>query len=81
MQRNRSLKRAGYVWLVAIAGVLVGGLIGEAWAQLASTPWPMRGHDLQHTGRSPLLGAQEPDRQWLQPLGALRSDPMTLPPF
>src|SRR5215470_16613699 len=52
------------VWLLGIAGVLVGGWAGRAWAQLASTPWPMFQHDPQHTGRSPFLGPQVPHLQW-----------------
>src|SRR5262245_31197964 len=37
---------------------------GEAHAQLASSPWPMFGHDLQHTGRSPYVGPGLPAQQW-----------------
>ncbi|MEM2089043.1 MAG: PQQ-binding-like beta-propeller repeat protein, partial [Thermoproteota archaeon] len=31
---------------------------------LADTPWPMFMHDLQHTGRSPYLGAQTNNTRW-----------------
>ncbi|MEW5921521.1 MAG: PQQ-binding-like beta-propeller repeat protein [Bacillota bacterium] len=30
-----------------------------------SAPWPMRGHDLRHTGRSPYLGSQHGDLLWV----------------
>jgi len=33
-------------------------------AQIAESPWPMFGHDLQHTHRSPYLGAQTNNVRW-----------------
>jgi hypothetical protein len=33
-------------------------------ASLASTDWPMLGHDLAHTGRSPFLGSQGNTQKW-----------------
>src|SRR5262249_46094927 len=58
-----------------IAGVLVVGCAGRAWAQLAHTPWPMFRHDVQHTGRSPFLGPQMPHLRWASALGAIESSP------
>ena len=40
-------------------------------AQLADTPWPMFRHDLQHTGRSPYLGAQTANLKWRYATGGL----------
>lgn len=37
---------------------------------LADTPWPMRGHDLQHTGRSPFKGPDNPQIAWCFKTGA-----------
>ncbi|MBN2357148.1 PQQ-binding-like beta-propeller repeat protein, partial [candidate division KSB1 bacterium] len=37
-------------------------------AQLANTPWPMFQHDLQHTGRSPYAGPDNPTIQWSRTL-------------
>jgi len=39
-------------------------LSAEELIGLADTPWPMRGHDLSHTGRSPYVGAQTPTKKW-----------------
>ena len=39
-----------------LTGALVLGANGPAAGQLAQTPWPMFQHDVQHTGRSSLLG-------------------------
>ena len=39
-----------------VTGALVLGASGPAAGQLAQTPWPMFQHDVQHTGRSSLLG-------------------------
>jgi len=50
--------------------------IQQAEAQLADTPWPIFHHDLQHTGRSPYLGAQTGPTKWYYPTGgAVRSSP------
>ncbi|MCK4458492.1 MAG: PQQ-binding-like beta-propeller repeat protein, partial [Methanosarcinales archaeon] len=38
--------------------------ISEGSGGLADTPWPMFGHDLQHTGVSPYIGVQEPTVKW-----------------
>lgn len=43
---------------------------------LADTPWPMRGYDPRHTGRSPYLGVQTPTEKWEFLIGnPIRSSP------
>ncbi len=39
-------------------------LINTAQAQLADSPWPMFGQNLQHTGRSPYTGPEIPELKW-----------------
>ena len=39
-------------------------LINTAQAQLADSPWPMFGQNLQHTGRSPYAGPEIPELKW-----------------
>ena len=60
--------RRGIVSMIGfflIVLLLFGGATGSALAGgLADTPWPMFHHDLQHTGRSPYLGAQTPAKKW-----------------
>ena len=53
-------------WVVSLELVVLAGLFlfNSAAAQLADTPWPMFRHDLQHTGRSPNLGAQGAGEKW-----------------
>ena len=50
--------------LLTVAVLLLGAAY-QAQAQLASTPWPMFRHDLQHTGRSPYLGPSTPAVKWI----------------
>src|SRR6185436_8128601 len=64
-----------------LTGALVLGASGPAAGQLAQTPWPMFQHDVQHTGRSSLLGplfsgAPAPDdvKVW-QSFGMIASSP------
>ena len=38
--------------------------VGVSTAQLADSPWPMYGHDPQHTGRSPYNGPETPGTKW-----------------
>ncbi|MCL4458424.1 MAG: PQQ-binding-like beta-propeller repeat protein [Chloroflexi bacterium] len=46
-------------------------------SSLASTPWPMFRHDLQHTGRSPYIGSPVPILKWVNVAGYYNA----LPPF
>jgi len=39
-------------------------LLSIASTQPADTPWPMFGHDPQHTGRSPYVGPKHPEIIW-----------------
>ena len=50
--------------------------IGDVKAQIADGPWPIFHHDLQHTGRSPNLGAQTNNVRWSYTTGGtVRSSP------
>jgi len=42
----------------------MGITVSAGGPPLADTAWPMFGHDLQHTRRSPYVGAQTPTLQW-----------------
>jgi outer membrane protein assembly factor BamB len=44
-------------------------------AQLASTPWPMFGHDERHTGRSSYTGPENPKVKWIFDVSAGESSP------
>ncbi|NOZ58559.1 MAG: PQQ-like beta-propeller repeat protein, partial [Euryarchaeota archaeon] len=76
IKRRRVEVKAGkllalVVFLVAVAGA--------ANAQLANSPWPMFHHDLNHTGRSPYLGAGEGNLKWSFPSadgGGIYSSPV-----
>src|SRR6266702_8129712 len=60
--------------------LLLGIMVGFGWlapttegtvsTTLGNTPWPMFRHDLQHTGRSPYLGAQTFHVKWTFDPGA-----------
>ena len=50
--------------IISCAAVLVAAAVAPATAQLANSPWPCFQHDAQHTGRSPLLGPQNPTVLW-----------------
>jgi len=67
-------KMLGLVGLLLLLGllavVLVEGWAGGAWAQLASTPWPMFGHDPHHTGQSQFIGPQTNALKWTFPLSS-----------
>jgi outer membrane protein assembly factor BamB len=43
--------------------------ISVATSGLANSPWPMFGHDPQHTGRSPYIGPSSPKVKWSYSLG------------
>ena len=49
---------------ILVTSICILLLVLPASAQLADTPWPMFQHDLQHTGRSPYLGAQTGAEKW-----------------
>src|SRR5271169_2599381 len=38
--------------------------VNISWPGLANSPWPMRLHDPQHTGRSPFAGPQAGTMEW-----------------
>ena len=40
-------------------------VLSTTFAQLGNTAWPMRGHDLQRTGRSQYIGPANPTIKWL----------------
>ena len=44
-------------------------------AQLANSPWPMQGFDLQHTGRSPYNGPATAVKKWEFTADQFRGDP------
>ena len=44
--------------------VLVHYSSGSGLAQLADSPWPMRGHDARHTGQSQYRGSQVDSLKW-----------------
>ena len=50
--------------LLFVALVLSLVWVGVSTAQLADSPWPMYGHDPQHTGRSPYTGPETPGTKW-----------------
>jgi hypothetical protein len=48
-----------------------------AFSQLADSPWPMFQHNAQHTGRSPYVGPEFPERSWVFHAGsAIYSSPV-----
>lgn len=49
-------------FILGLGLFLIGASVG--FSQLADTPWPMFGHDLEHTGRSPYVGAQTSAKKW-----------------
>ena len=54
-----------------------GALTPAPQHQLADSPWPMFRHDLEHTGRSPYMGAQTGTLQWKFKTGNwVRSSPV-----
>jgi len=59
---NKLLRSASLLAALVLASL--AGARTPAWAQLASTPWPMFQHDLLHTGRSPLPGPSALDLKW-----------------
>lgn len=48
--------------ILGLGLVLIGASVGSS--QLADASWPMFGHDLKHTGRSPYPGVQIPTKKW-----------------
>ena len=62
---TKTKKESSFVPAILIAIALIAAImVIPAAAQLADTPWPMYHHDLQHTGQSPYVGAQEPTLKW-----------------
>ena len=51
----RGVGRTILILLMTVALVLCG--TGPGFAQLADSPWPMRGHDAKRTGQSSYRGA------------------------
>jgi hypothetical protein len=56
------LGRIALFLLMSLAVVLC--VTGLGFAQLADSPWPMRGHDAKHTGQSPYKGPQFANLKW-----------------
>lgn len=52
--------------LILMLAVVLGTTVAlpSAGASLADSPWPMRGHDAQQTGRSPYNGPSTPAKKW-----------------
>lgn len=62
--------------ILTSASALIPLMTAVGFAQLADSPWPMFGHDLKHTGQSPLVGAQSPDLKWSFATGGPVSSPV-----
>jgi outer membrane protein assembly factor BamB len=58
---TRTTGRSRRLAVLAAAVLTVLGAAWPAWAELATSPWPMFGHDLRHTGRSTGNGPQGPN--------------------
>ena len=59
------LHRASRMALILVMGVaVVLCATGLGLAQLAASPWPMRGHDTRHSGQSPYKGPWKPALKW-----------------
>jgi outer membrane protein assembly factor BamB len=71
MKRARSFRLPGIVCsVVAIATLLAGTgvpafVTQQVSAQPAATPWPVVGHDVQHSARSPYTGPQADYAKWI----------------
>ena len=50
--------------VLGLLGIAWVGLSTSVYGQLATSPWPMFLHDLQHTGRSPYRGPETPELKW-----------------
>lgn len=73
MRSRTLLAVAAFVFLAAL---LPAAGASRARSQLADAPWPMFHHDVQHTGRSPLLGPMSPLLKWRYATGgAVKSSP------
>jgi len=58
---NRAGRRAMFLLMVMVVALWATGL---CFAQLADSPWPMRGHDAKHTGQSPYKGPKFANLKW-----------------
>ena len=73
MRSRMLLAVAAFVFLAAL---LPAAGASRTRSQLADAPWPMFHHDVQHTGRSPLLGPMSPLLKWRYATGgAVKSSP------
>lgn len=52
------------LWAALFLVFVMFRFAGNAYSQLADSPWPMFGHDAQHTGRSPYVGPSQPNLAW-----------------
>jgi hypothetical protein len=67
LERRGPMTRVTFLMcLVATANAVA---VLPVLGQLEDGPWPMFHHDLQHTGRSPYIGPDEPILQWSFPTG------------
>lgn len=61
--RSRRANKSYGLGLVLVC--LCVGFVRPSEAQLAPSAWPMAGHDLLHTGRSPFVGPQSANVKWV----------------
>ena len=64
IQKRRLIRKYRLLlgFVLGLGLVLIRANLG--FLQLADTPWPMRGHDLKHTGISPYSGSQTSTKKW-----------------
>ncbi len=63
--------------ILSLLSIMFLPILIHVHGQLANTPWPMFGHDLSHTGRSPYRGPQVGKLRWADPTnGWVTSSPV-----
>ena len=76
MNRSRFLIALGVILCLVLPSLTALMPANTAQAQLAGTPWPMFGRNIQHTGRSPYTGPDIPVLRWsFATDGAVSSSP------
>ncbi len=61
-------------FLFSLFAIFMSAPLSSSFAALADTPWPMFGHDLQHTGRSSYSGPKIPEKKWEYDIGNIGAE-------
>jgi outer membrane protein assembly factor BamB len=73
--REMDTKRMYRIGWIVVLSIMMTSVL-PAMAQLDDGPWPLFGHDLQRTGRSPYIGPDTPTLKWaFQPGDCVISSP------